>query len=65
MSMIMSAVARSEKFKYKEIDFDKVKTVEDVKLLLSKFSFNVPEKDWEKFSHLTKDEVKETVWTNY
>ncbi|KXZ22324.1 hypothetical protein P4T89_13100 [Bacillus nakamurai] len=65
MSMIMSAVARSEKIKYREIDFDKVKTVEDVKLLLSKFNFNVHEKDWDKFSHLTKDEVKETVWTNY
>ncbi|CAI6268597.1 MULTISPECIES: hypothetical protein [Bacillus subtilis group] len=64
MSVIMPSVARSEKIKYKEIDFDKVKTVEDVKLLLSKFNFNVREKDWDKFSHLTKDEVKETVWTN-
>ncbi|MCC9021812.1 hypothetical protein [Bacillus nakamurai] len=65
MSIIIPAVARSRKIKYKEIDFDKVKTIEDVKLLLSKLNFNVREKDWDKLSHLTKDEVKETVWTNY
>ncbi|KYD05298.1 hypothetical protein [Bacillus atrophaeus] len=64
MSMILPSVASSKRYKYKEIDFDKVKNVDDIKLLLSKFNFNVREKDWDKFSHLTKDEIKEAVWTN-